>query len=79
MRRAPTRRAVCQVRHASPTQTLASAVPPRAGPLAFMPFCVVLTGWIAFTAKYVPETKGKSLGQIQDELAAISAGAPPAE
>jgi len=49
------------------------------GPLAFMPFCVVLTGWIAFTAKYVPETKGKSLGQIQDELAAISAGAPPAE
>ena len=56
-----------------------AAVPLCAGPLAFMPFCIILTGWIAFTAKFVPETKGKSLGQIQDELAAISAGAPPAE
>ena len=44
------------------------------GPLAFAPFCVVLAAWTRFTSLYVPETKGKSLSAIQEELALISEG-----
>lgn len=45
------------------------------GPYVFLPFCAVLYGWQAFTARFVPETKGRSVAQIQDEFARIATGA----
>jgi len=47
------------------------------GPLAFLPFCAVLFAWTQFTRRYVPETKGKSVGEVGEELAAIAAGGKP--
>jgi len=48
------------------------AMSQRLGVFSFLPFCGVLTFWLRFTSRYVPETKGKSLAQIQLEFAAIS-------
>ena len=48
------------------------------GPAVFLPFCAVLATWIWFTSRYVPETQGKSLAQVTDELATIAAGGRPA-
>jgi len=47
------------------------------GPLAFGPFCIVLAYWLYFTKRYVPETQGKSITEIQAEFADISAGGAP--
>ncbi|POM75548.1 Solute carrier family, facilitated glucose transporter [Phytophthora palmivora] len=38
------------------------------GEYTFVPFCVSLCMALAFTLKYVPETKGKTIQEIQDEL-----------
>ncbi|KAG2761063.1 hypothetical protein Pcac1_g27042 [Phytophthora cactorum] len=38
------------------------------GEYTFVPFCAALCLALAFTLKYVPETKGKTIQEIQDEL-----------
>ena len=49
------------------------------GPLAFFPFCVVLSAGLVFVYRCVPETRGKTLEQIERELKmrAPSKRAPP--
>jgi len=49
------------------------------GPLAFFPFCVVLSAGLVFVFRCVPETRGKTLEQIERELKmrAPSKRAPP--
>ena len=46
---------------------------------AFLPYCAVLLAWTAFTRRYVPETKGKTITRIGDEIAQIAAGGRPLE
>lgn len=38
------------------------------GPAVFLPFATVLAGWLAFTTVYVPETRGRSIEEIQDDF-----------
>jgi len=44
------------------------------GAWVFVPFAVVLAAWLAVTLRYTPETKGKSIAQIQMEFARIAGG-----
>uniref|UniRef100_A0A7S0Q473 Major facilitator superfamily (MFS) profile domain-containing protein n=1 Tax=Coccolithus braarudii TaxID=221442 RepID=A0A7S0Q473_9EUKA len=44
------------------------------GPAVFVPFVLVLAAWFFVTFRYVPETKGKTIAQIQVEFAKIAGG-----
>lgn len=45
------------------------------GSLAFVPFCAVLAAWLRLASVYVPETKGRSVAQVQEEFARMAGAA----
>ena len=38
------------------------------GSYSFLPFAVILMGALAFTIRYIPETKGRQLSEIVNSL-----------
>lgn len=38
------------------------------GPYVFFPFAAVLAGWLVFTFRFVPETRGRTVAQVQAEF-----------